>query len=70
MSITEYQNNKNFDQKLLRYPNNVDAYEIRFVDDDFEFKAEMAFGAIDKKKEILSTQTNIFSLIEISNYKE
>ncbi|CAD8159155.1 unnamed protein product [Paramecium octaurelia] len=70
MSITEYQNNNNFDQKLLRYPNNVDAYEIRFVDDDFEFKAEMAFGAIDKKKEILSTQTNIFSLIEISNYKE
>ncbi|CAD8051212.1 unnamed protein product [Paramecium sonneborni] len=70
MSITDYQKNNNFDQKLLRYPNNVDAYEIRFVDDDFEFKAEMAFGAIDKKKEILSTQTNIFSLIEVNNYKQ
>ncbi|CAD8054022.1 unnamed protein product [Paramecium primaurelia] len=70
MSITEYQNNNNFDQRLLRYPNNVDAYEIRFIDDDYEFKAEMSFGAIDKKKEILSTQTNVFSLIEISNYKQ
>ncbi|CAK71252.1 unnamed protein product (macronuclear) [Paramecium tetraurelia] len=69
ISITEYYKNNNYDQRLLRYPDNVDAYEIRFVDDDYEFKAEMAFGAIDKKKEILSTQTNVFSLIEISNYK-
>lgn len=55
MSINEYANNKKFDQKLLKYPGVSDAYEIRFVDDDFEHKAEMAFGAIDKKKEILST---------------
>lgn len=40
---------------MLKYPGNVDAYEIRFVDDDYEYKAEMAFNAIDKKKEILST---------------
>jgi len=29
----------------------------------------MSFAALDKKKEILSTQTNMFAIVEVNGFK-
>lgn len=56
------------DHSLLKYPT-YEAYEVRILDDDFDYRADMSFAALDKKKEILSTATNLFAIIEVAGYK-
>lgn len=53
----------------MRFKDYPEGYEIRIVDDDFEYRADMAFAAIDRKKEILSTQTTVFAFVEVPGFK-
>lgn len=46
--------------KKKKIENILDAYELRLLDDDDGCKADMTFGAIDKSKLILSTQSDCF----------
>lgn len=69
MAIESYLENPKYDKNYMRFKDHPEGYEIRIVDDDFEYRADMAFAAIDRKKEILSTQTTVFAFVEVPGFK-
>ena len=57
-AIQNYMKSEKTDKELMKYPENIEAYELRILEDDDDYLPDMNFDALNKSKKFTDYNVN------------